>query len=140
MCSDCKPDCKDKIIKVSENKSSFVIDNSARTSIEVVKVDGCKITSGIRCDWLFIDNDTKKETFVELKGSCIEHGFNQIRETIKVLSKYDKEKNGVIVCTRCPLNDTQIQRLKIKARHAKFKLKIQSRSFKCHAGDFISAS
>lgn len=140
MCSDCKPDCKDKIIKVSENKSSFEIDNSIRASIGVVKVDGCKITSGIRCDWLFIDNQSKKETFVELKGSCIEHGFEQIKETIRRISKYNKEKNGVIVCSRCPLNDTQSQRLQKKARLAKFKLKIKSRSFKCCVSDYISAS
>lgn len=139
MCSDCRPDCTNKIIKVSENKSSFEIDNPMRASIEVVKVDGCKITEGTRCDWLFIDNESKKETFVELKGTCIEHGFEQIKKTISVLSRYTKEKNGVIVCSRCPLTGSDVFKLKKKAKEMfNFKLEIKSKVFKCKVDGYIS--
>lgn len=137
MCSECKHKCKDRLITIRENKSSFIIDNSQNDEINVIKVDGCKINEGIRCDWLFVDAVSGQETFVELKGTGVEHGFEQIEKTIGILSQCALERKGVIVCTRNPLNSTQTQKLKIKARKSQFDLQIKSSGFKCKARNFI---
>ena len=116
----------DKIITVNENKSTFTLKNPNKRTINKSKIDGCKITSGIRCDWHFEDATSQQEIFVELKGTDISHAYSQIETTINSISKNIKTNRAFIVCSRCPMIDTKIQILKLKARKKNTKLVIKS--------------
>lgn len=129
MCKDCILGCVLPIIKVKENTSTFEMLNKERRKIDKMKVDGCVITNGIRCDWMFVDQLSKKEIYVELKGRDVEHAYDQIVETVTKLSKTKDNKNGIIVCTKCPLTDTKTQIIKAKARKKNIVLTIKSRVF-----------
>ena len=72
----------DKIVVVKENKRVFRIKNSSDFNINTVTVDGCYITTGSKCDFLFeiINNEEIEKVFyVELKGN---------EQLIKKLYKY----------------------------------------------------
>ncbi|ELO0981386.1 hypothetical protein RZD42_000988 [Enterobacter asburiae] len=103
--------------------------NDNQRKIDKMKVDGCVITKGVRCDWMFIDQLSKKEIYVELKGRDVEHAYTQITETVTQLTKSKDTKNGIIVCTKCPLTDTKTQVIKAKARKKNIILTIKSRVY-----------
>ena len=115
--------CSEKIshknILIEEKKSSKIIFTN-ENSIEVTKVqvDGCLDIQGIKCDWLLIINEPYIEIYIELKGSDVEHAFDQIENTIKIVSKNYKTvlKYCYIITTRCPITSTQIQ---VKAKSFK---------------------
>lgn len=115
------------ILTFSEQKSIFQVLNSDRRKLEKHQVDGCLIVDGIKCDWLLIDSDTGKEIYIELKGSDIKHAVNQICTTVSVLTKnFESIKLGYVICTKCPLDSTSVQRLKkaVLLSH-KVKLRVQ---------------
>jgi len=129
MCAHCEK-TKRKIIKVKENASAFEILNDNGRSIIKTKIDGCKITNGIRCDWHFEDALSQQEIFVELKGKNVSHGYNQIEATVLAISKNIKTNQAFIVCTKCPpLLDSKSQILKVRARKNKIALTIKSSIF-----------
>ena len=47
-----------------------------------MKVDGCAIKTGQKCDDLLISQDEHEEHFVELKGVDIMHAIDQLEQTI----------------------------------------------------------
>lgn len=99
----CYPKCQNSCIVVEENKRIFRIQNPNRRSIDQIQVDGCKITdNSIRCDYLFIDVDTKKKIFVELKGKNVDHAVKQIVATVKRLAPSELCKAS-IVCSSSPV-------------------------------------
>lgn len=59
--------------------------NSRRSDITILDVDGCAISGDeIRCDYgVFVDGEFS--SYVELKGSDISHAINQIKNTIRLL-------------------------------------------------------
>ena len=115
--------CSEKIshknILIEEKKSSKIIfTNENSTEVTKVQVDGCLDIQGIKCDWLLIINEPYIEIYIELKGSDVEHAFDQIENTIKIVSKNYKTvlKYCYIITTRCPITSTQIQ---VKAKSFK---------------------
>ena len=108
--------CSEKIshknILIEEKKSSKIIfTNENSTEVTKVQVVGCLDIQGIKCDWLLIINEPYIEIYIELKGSDVEHAFDQIENTIKIVSKNYKTvlKYCYIITTRCPITSTQIQ-------------------------------
>lgn len=129
MCDQCET-TKNRIIKVKENTSAFQILNKNSRSVIKTKIDGCKITDGIRCDWHFEDILSHQEMFVELKGKNVSHGYEQIEATVEAISKNIKTNKGFIVCTKCPpLLDSKTQILKARARKKNISLTIKSAIF-----------
>lgn len=63
---ECTLSSTDSKIKCEENKRKIIFNNKNRYRVEKIIVDGCQITSGIRCD--FLVKHEQKEFFVELKG------------------------------------------------------------------------
>ena len=121
--NECKVITKNKLIIFSEKRSKLTVQNTRNSEVTKIVVDGCQITSGIRCDHLMIVDEV--EYFIELKGQDIEHALEQIEETISDLSgdpKYS-EKIAFIICTRSPLTSTSIQNHQVKFRK-KFKCKL----------------
>lgn len=105
----CHYNCQNSHIVVEENKRIFRIENPNKRSIDQIQVDGCKIRdNSIRCDYLFIDVDTKKKIFVELKGKGVDHAVKQIVETVKKLAPSELCKASII-CSSSPVG-TSAQR------------------------------
>ncbi|MFK0032961.1 hypothetical protein [Pseudomonas monteilii] len=98
------------IEKFEENRSTFKVHNKSRRNLARHQVDGCLIKSGIKCDWLLVEEDSKTEIYIELKGSDIEHAVEQICKTVEQLSTPKSKRWGYVICTRSPLSTTEIQR------------------------------
>jgi nitrogenase subunit NifH len=114
MTDSCITTVTDKILVFSENKSEFRIENDNQRKIEKHKVDDCLIKGNefLKCDWLAVDVETKKEVYIELKGEGVKHAVNQILSSVEKLTKDKKSKKlGYVICTRSPLNSTEIQTL-----------------------------
>ena len=74
------------------------------TDIKKVKVDGCAIKTGQKCDDLLISQDEHEEHFVELKGVDIMHTIDQLEQTILKIGEFDDNRPSVVCqqsCWRC---------------------------------------
>jgi len=78
--------CHPRIVR-EEKSRKFTINNPDRIPVRVVKIDGCVITKGRRCDYLFIPESGEIEIYVELKGSGILDAIKQIETTIPQVSQ-----------------------------------------------------
>jgi hypothetical protein len=102
---------KDPVISLKERKSEFRFHNPERREITCVKVDGCAIKDGIRCDWMLIASDV--EHYIELKGCDVKHALEQLKRSIQLLSNNPAKgiKFAFVVSTRCPLSGTDVQKM-----------------------------
>lgn len=116
MKAKCSTTNKNKLVVFQEMRSKLIIENKNQVTATKVEVDGCEITTGIRCDYLYLINDL--ELFIELKGQDIQHALEQLEATINKLSKDAKgqKKKSFIICTRSPLNSASIQNFRVKFR------------------------
>ncbi|NOZ91351.1 MAG: hypothetical protein GXO60_08725 [Epsilonproteobacteria bacterium] len=123
MIRTCNELTTNKIISISENKRIFRINNSSLFSINRVEVDGCYITSGRKCDYLFeiLDSDILEVFYVELKGKHLEDAIEQLEETLKYCLGIHKSINRscFIVASRVPKASTSTQKMKkeFKRKH-----------------------
>ncbi|KAA6322012.1 hypothetical protein EZS27_028406, partial [termite gut metagenome] len=94
-----------------EQNSEFRLNNPGRKEIICVKVDGCAIKDGIRCDWMIIDSGV--EHYIELKGRDVTHALEQLKQSIQRLSNDPAKeiKFAFVVSTRCPLSGTDVQKM-----------------------------
>lgn len=126
MTAHCIVPTQNPILTFEEQKSIFQVVNKGRRPLERHQVDGCLIVDGVKCDWLLVDTTSGREIYIELKGSDIKHAVNQICATVNALTKNSAEvKLGYVICTKCPLDSTAVQRLKksVLMSH-KLKLKV----------------
>ena len=62
--------------------------NSDKCRVTQYQIDGCVIRdTGARCDFLLMNEDKRNAYLIELKGSDIEHGIEQLEATAKRLRK-----------------------------------------------------
>lgn len=116
-CNDCN---NNRNISVKENKRSFVLKNIAALSVNKVEVDGCYITTGKKCDYLFEImqkcNGEKplKVFYVELKGKDIEKAVEQLENSMKYCNNLHKNipRECHIVASRYPRSTPSSQELK----------------------------
>ena len=108
---DCETIIKNSNIPLKENRSEIVFENPKRLEVCVIKVDGCAITDGIRCDYALTAESVKEEFHIELKGCDVKHAFDQLEATIKKISSNPQNtpKLCFIISTRCPLSSIEIQ-------------------------------
>jgi hypothetical protein len=139
-CGKCR---KDSLIVVKDrNKKTgpqFIGRNSNRKEILEVEVDHCLKITGKRCDFLLIDQDENAAHFIELKGSKIKDAFEQLENSISVISnpgenyinrKFDR-KHAYVVSTQVnPKLSTEIQRAQ-KSFKNKFKTELVVKNNKC---------
>jgi hypothetical protein len=102
------------LIKFSGTKTSKIyLSNPKRLRVETVKVDGCYITVGKRCDW-FARTFGKgaEEIYIELKRTRMNEAIEQLVETIRQLSSDIQKtpKRCVIVQTCNQVYDTRRQK------------------------------
>lgn len=111
----CKTESTQKIFVYAEQRSTLRLINKNQVKSIKIDVDGCAITSGLRCDFMHIANNT--EMYIELKGTDIGHAIEQIKKTICTLgNSLVKDKICFIICVRSPLASTEIQTLQREFR------------------------
>lgn len=102
---------KDSQIKFEENKRKIIFLNPSNHRYKKVKVDGCAIKTGQKCDDLLISQDEHEEHFVELKGVDIMHAIDQLEQTILKIGEFDDNRHSYIICTNvAPAYTTTIQK------------------------------
>jgi hypothetical protein len=114
---ECSEFVEDKKIKLSgKHTSTFYFLNPQQREVEKIQVDDCAITDGPRCDWMVVLDDTtsKEELFVELKGTGVSRGVEQVLATIETLSKNATglRKRSFVVFNRNPMSGTDLQKFK----------------------------
>ena len=124
MIESCNSVSQNKIVPVSENKRKFIVNNESLFTINKVTVVNCYIKSGLKCDFLFeiIDEELKEVFYVELKGSNISHGIQQLEATVKHCLRIHKSvpRSCYIVASRVPKASTSTQKAKkeFKRKHS----------------------
>lgn len=111
--SHCVTDTTDKIISFKENNRSINFQNPSSRPYRRVKVDGCAITEGLRCDNLLVSNDETQEYYVELKGVDVMHAIGQLERTITSLGTCSVNRSAYVICTNvAPAITSGIQKQK----------------------------
>lgn len=82
---------------VKENGKEFKIDNHNCKKLEKIRIDGCLITLGVRCDYAVLvdsnSNNLNDVYLIELKGSDAKHGYEQLLETYKFFISHYQYKS-----------------------------------------------
>lgn len=111
--SHCVIDTTDKVISFKENNRRINFQNPSSRPYKRVKVDGCAITEGQRCDNLLVSNDETEEYYVELKGVDVMHAIGQLERTITTLGTCIANRNAYVICTNvAPAITSGIQKKK----------------------------
>jgi hypothetical protein len=114
----CSEDSQHPLIVVEENRRKFTIRNPQRERIKKVRVDGCLIDDERqRCDYLFeVGQICNCVIYLELKGSDIDHAFNQLVATIGYLVNRHQQLKKIchIVASRVPRAGPKVQNLKVQ--------------------------
>ena len=110
-----RTDSEHIVFRESGNRIEFI--NPRREPAQKVKVDGCQIRRGRRCDYLLVLSD--EEHFIELKGHDHHRAFEQLRRTISLLGRRVSIRESYVICNRSPMTSPEIQseRLKFKKNH-----------------------
>ncbi|UTA69165.1 hypothetical protein [Emticicia sp. 21SJ11W-3] len=126
-CENHNNDKRGTIVLTDIGKSQYKVFNPNKKRVSELKVDGCLIKIGERCDYLLlVSNDSqfknKDAYFVELKGSDLMKAISQIDASIETLKgKLNDFKRvfGRIVLTKNnvpDLNNTAIIKLRNKLK------------------------
>lgn len=111
----CVREITDSVIKFEENRSVLRFLNPKRRAYKRVQVDGCAITEGLKCDNLLTNQDETEERFVELKGTDIPHGLDQLRASILLLGEHIEGRRAYLIFTACSTAfSTKIQLAKME--------------------------
>ncbi len=76
---------QDSTIVFRQAQSRITFLNPKKRKVRKIAVDGHVPIKGKRCDYLLIDF-AQKEHYIELKGSRVEHGIEQIESTVQQVS------------------------------------------------------
>ncbi len=127
--SKCSKKINDKIIKVKEVNSSFVIENPDNKDVIEISVDDCLEFDGKKCDYFF-DIIEKKQFFVELKGSDYKKAIEQVENTYNFFKKdYSlKEVYFFIITSHFPKENTKLQHNKKQLKKKGITLKVKNRT------------
>lgn len=114
-------DCAEQVthskITLQEKRVKVTFQNPDRKTIWKITIDGCALRQPVRsCDYGLWDEQT--EYYIELKGSDIPHGIEQLESTIKHLSSdaLKAEKKCYLIGGRIPQSATEIQTYKKRMR------------------------
>jgi hypothetical protein len=106
----CEEKNSNKIISLSEKGVIVQFLNQGQSKVRKIKLDGCHFNppdgrqNTLCCDYLLISADNSHH-FVELKGTHVAHGVDQLRNTIDLLGlKKSAAKKLAYVITRCNAN------------------------------------
>jgi hypothetical protein len=108
--------CHQKIEFSGPQTSTVYLMNPHQHQVEKIKVDGCAIVTGKRCDWMArTKGNSLEEIFIELKkAGRIQKAAHQLEATINSLSNDIKKlrKRCLVVCTSISVLSTAAQKYK----------------------------
>lgn len=81
----CAEFTNNRVVAVSEKRSRYELHNNSAKEICKIKVDGCLINNGARCDYLFLICNDEIAFFVELKGKNLKHAIEQLNNSIDTI-------------------------------------------------------
>ena len=118
-CTECS---NNPIINAAEQKSKYSLRNPQRKEVCKIRYDGCVATQldGKQCDYLFLSCDTSTAFFVELKGSDLSQGIDQINQSIDYQTA---NLAGMAINARVVLSKTQAPDLRTP-KYKKFRERI----------------
>ncbi len=122
----CYSKTTDKIIVCKERKRKIVFYNNNEREVEKIKVDGCQITEGERCDYLV--HFHLYQNFIELKGEDIPRAIEQLKASMQQLKQRGRRIKCYIISSRSPLSSAAIQKIQLqfyKRYQAELKIKNQ---------------
>ena len=105
--SECQEFCDNRktiVVKDSGNKQEYRITNKNGKEICKIKVDGCLIKNGERCDYLILACEDKSAFFVELKGHDLQKALSQIDSSITKVKNEIQEFKEFKIYARIVLN------------------------------------
>jgi hypothetical protein len=113
----CSQEVTHRRILFEENKRKFIGYNPDEKPVIRVVIDGCLMTTGIRCDFLLVEKEKHLGCFIELKGSDIDHALDQLQTTINqidspsgtFISKKFSKRFAFVVSSQVPQTTTGIQ-------------------------------
>ncbi len=110
----CEEKTTNEKIVLKEKRTKITFRNPSRREIIKIKIDSCIPIPGKRCDWLLIIITIG--IFVELKGTDIKTGIEQLKNSILVLANdYNlQRKIAYIVYTSIPFSSTKLQNFRKK--------------------------
>jgi hypothetical protein len=108
--SECQEFCDNKktiVVRDSGNKQEYRVTNKNGKEICKIRVDGCLIKDGERCDYLILVCENQSAFFVELKGHDLKKAISQIDSSLTKLISEIKEFKiyARIVLNRNPTPD-----------------------------------
>jgi len=105
----CEEITTDKKIVLKEKQTKITFINPSRKKIIKVKIDNCVTITGKKCDWLLVIITIG--IFVELKGTDIKTGIEQLKNSILFLANdYNLQRIiAYIVYTSIPFSSTKLQ-------------------------------
>ena len=109
----CAEDATDPKIVCQERGRRFVLLNDRRARVTKVRIDGCVPIEGPLCGYLLLPTSRPVELYVELRGSAVMHGVEQIEATIQQVSEDVRcmRKQRFIVSTEVPKMKPKRQRV-----------------------------
>lgn len=130
------PECetinRHPIITCPEKRSKMIFKNPNQREVCRLRVDGCGIQEGLRCDYALTAEENIEEFYIELKGCDVSDAFFQLEASIQKLSDdaYKHPKSCFIISTRCPLDGPQIQIMRKRMQNKyQAKLIIKNREY-----------
>jgi len=126
-------------ITVSEKGRRANFRNPENELYQKARVDGCLVTSGVRCDWI-VTKIGVGSVLVELKGSDIAHAFDQLLATLQhVHCKcwLEKRRAMLVVCSKYPAFDTGRARREEVARKKGLRLKVVCNEADLHIEELL---
>jgi hypothetical protein len=82
-------------IVLREHRCTYKAHNPEKNTLARYRVDGCLLTTGIRCDYVIINANKRTVYFIELKGVDLVHGVRQIAESISQLGAQVSSYNSI---------------------------------------------
>lgn len=89
-CASCN---RNQIATAREKGRTYRLNNKSRKRLCKVKIDGCYVKEGRKCDYLIIDCEQNDFYFIELKGSHLLTAIEQIGQTI---SYFENNLDGTV--------------------------------------------
>lgn len=74
---------------VSEEGKTFTLLNNGKKKVKCIEIDGCVYNEATtKCDYLMVVEDISKAFFIELKGTDVEKGIQQLYVTVNGLKSH----------------------------------------------------
>lgn len=75
------------VVKDLGNSQEYRVVNASQKELCKIRIDGCLIEEGERCDYLLLNCEDRLAIFVELKGQDLIKAISQIESSINFLIK-----------------------------------------------------